>query len=62
MFRFLQFLDHRIEKLSTPLTSFSSLNAKGMQDDSFQGKIADPYEKGKECEKFRELLKLGREH
>ena len=56
-----RFLDASLDKLSTTLKSFPSLDANGMEGDLFKGKLAYPYEKGKTIESFYEPLKLGRE-
>ena len=56
-----RFLDASLDKLSTTLKSFPSLDANGMEDDLFKRKMAYPYEKGKTIESFYEPLKLGRE-
>ena len=50
-----------MEKLSTLLKSFPSLDENGMEDDLFKRKLAYPYEKGKTFESFYKPLKLGRE-
>ena len=54
-------LDASLDKLSTTLKSFPSLDANGMEDDLFKRKIAYPYEKGKTIESFYKPMKLGRE-
>ena len=41
-----RFLDASLEKLSTTLKSFPSLDKNGMEDNFFKRKIAYPYEKG----------------
>ena len=56
-----RFLDASLDKLSTTLESFPSLDANGMEDDLFKRKIAYPYEKGKTIESFYKPLKLGRD-
>ena len=55
------FLDAGLDKLSTTLEAFISLDANGMEDDFFKRKIAYPYEKGKTIESFYKPLKLGRD-
>ena len=55
------FLDASLDKLSTTLKSFPSLDANGMEDDLFKRKLAYPYEKVKTIESFYKPLKLGRE-
>ena len=42
-----RFLDASLDKLSTTLNSFPSLDANGMEDDLFKRKLAYPYEKVK---------------
>ena len=54
-------LDASLDKLSTTLKSFPSLDAKGMEDDLFKRKFAYPYEKGSNIESYYKPLKLGRE-
>ena len=56
-----RFLDASLDKLSTTLTSFPSLDSNGMEDDLFKRKLAYPYEKGNNSESFYKPLKLGRE-
>ena len=56
-----RFLDASLDKLSTTLTSFPSLDSNGMEDDLFTRKLAYPYEKVKTIESFYKPLKLGRE-
>ena len=56
-----RFLDKSLDKLSTTLKSFPSLDANGMEDDLFKRKLAYPYEKRKTIESFYKPLKLGRE-
>ena len=56
-----RFLDASLDKLSTTLKSFPSLDANGMEDDLFKRKLAYPYEKSNNIESFYEPLKLGRE-
>ena len=56
-----RFLDANLDKLSTTLKAFPSLDANGMEDDLFKQKLAYPYEKGKTIESFYQPLKLGRE-
>ena len=56
-----RFLDASLDKLSTTLKSFPSLDAKGMEDDLFKRKLAFPYEKGNTIESFFKPLELGRE-
>ena len=54
-------MDASLDKLSTTLTSFPSLDSSGMEDDLFKRKLAYPYEKGKTIESFYKPLKLGRD-
>ena len=56
-----RFLDASLDKLSTTLKSFPSLDANCMEDDLFKRKLASPYEKGKTIESYYKPLKLGRE-
>ena len=56
-----RFLEASLNKLSTTLKCFPSLDANGMEDDLFKRKLAYPYEKGKSIESFYKPLKLGRE-
>ena len=56
-----RFLDDSLDKLSTTLKSFPSLDANGMEDDLFKRKLAYPNEKGKTTESYYKPLKLGRE-
>ena len=56
-----RFLDASLDKLSTTLKSFPSLDANGMEDDLFKRKLAYPYEKGKTIESYYKPLKLCRE-
>ena len=42
-----RFLDASLDKLSTALKFFPSLDANGMKDDLFKRKLAYPYVKGK---------------
>ena len=56
-----RFLDASLDKLSTTLKSFPSLDANGMEDDLFKRKLAHAYEKGKTIESYYQPLKLGRE-
>ena len=56
-----RFLDASLDKLSTTLKSFPSLDANGMEDDLFKRKLAYPYEKGKTIELYYKPLKIGRE-
>ena len=56
-----RFLDASLDKLSTTLKSFPSLDANGMEDDLFKRKLAYPNEKGKTIESYYKPLKLGRE-
>ena len=56
-----RFLDASLDKLSSTLTSFPSLDANGMEDDLFKRKISYPYEKGNNIESFYKPLKLGRD-
>ena len=55
------FLDASLDKLSTILTFFPSIDASGMEDELFKKKLAYPYEKDETIESFFEPLKLGRE-
>ena len=56
-----RFLAASLDKLSTRLKSFPSLDANGMEDDLFKRKLAYPYEKGKTIESYYKPLTLGRE-
>ena len=56
-----RFLDASLDKLSTTLTFFPSLDSNGMEDDLFKRNLAYPYEKGNNIESFYKPLKLGRE-
>ena len=56
-----RFLDASLDKLSTTLEAFPSLDANGMEDDLFKRKLGYPYEKGKIIESFYKPLKLGRD-
>ena len=56
-----RFLDASLDKLSTTLKFFPSLDANGMKDDLFKPRLAYPYEKGKTYESYYKPLKLGRE-
>ena len=56
-----RFLDASLDKLSTTLTSFHSLDANGVEDDLFKRKLAYPYEKGNTIESYYKPLKLGRD-
>ena len=53
--------DASLDKPSTTLTSFPSLDANGMEDDLFKKKLHYPYEKVKTIELFFQPTKLGRE-
>ena len=55
------FLDASLDKLSTTLKSFPSLDKNNMEDDLFKRKLAYPYEKGNNIESYYKPLKLGRE-
>ena len=55
-------MDASLDKLSTTLKSFPSLDANGMEDDLFKRKLAYPYEKGKTIESYYKPLKLGKEN
>ena len=55
------FFDASLDKLSTTLTSFPSLDSNGMEDGLFKRKPAYPYEKGNNIESIYKPLKLGRE-
>ena len=50
-----------MDKSSTTLKSFPSLDANGMEDDLFKRKLTYPHEKGKTIESFYKPLNLGRE-
>ena len=54
-------MDASLDKLSTTLNSFPSLDANGMEDHLFKRKLAYSYEKGKTIKSFYKPLKLGRE-
>ena len=56
-----RFLDASLDKLSTTIKSFPSLDANGIENDLFKRKLAYPYEKEKTIESFYKPLKLGRE-
>ena len=56
-----RFLDASLDKLSTTLKSFPSLDVNGMEVDLFKRKLAYPYEKGKTIEPFYKPLQLVRE-
>ena len=56
-----QFLDVSLDELSTTIKSFPSLDASGMEDDSFKRKLVYPYEKSKTIESFHKPWKLARE-
>ena len=56
-----RFLNASLDKFSTTLKSFPSLDANGMEDDLFKRKLAYPYEKGKTIESYYKPVKLGRE-
>ena len=56
-----RFLYASLDKLSTTLKSFPSLDTNGMEDELFKRKLAYPYEKGKTIESFFKPLKIGRE-
>ena len=56
-----RFLDASLDKLSTTLKSFPSLEANVMEDDLFKRKIAYPYEKVKTIDSYYKPLKLARE-
>ena len=56
-----RFLDASLDKLSTTLKSFPSLDKNGMEDDLFKRNLAYLYEKGKTIELYYKPLKLGRE-
>ena len=47
-----RFLDASLDKLSTTLKSFPSLDANGTGDDFFKRKLAYPYEKGKAIKSY----------
>ena len=54
-------MDGSLDKLSTTLKFFPSLDANGIEDDLFKRKLAYPYEKGKTIESFHTPLRIGRE-
>ena len=54
-------MEASLDKISTTLKSFLSLDANGIEDDLFKRKIAYPYKKGKTIESIYKPLKLGRE-
>ena len=56
-----RFLDAKLDKLSTSLKTFPSLDANGMKDDLFKRKLASSYEKGKTIDSFYKPLKLSTE-
>ena len=56
-----RFSDASLDKNSTTLKFFSSLDANGMEDDLFKRKLAYPYEKGNTIQSFYKPLKLGKE-
>ena len=56
-----RFLDASLDKLSTTLKSFPSLDKNGMEDDLFKRKLAYPYEKVRTIESYYKPLKLVRE-
>ena len=56
-----RFLDASLDKLSTTLKYFPSLDANGMEDDLFKRKLVYPNQKGKTIESYYKPLKLGRE-
>ena len=56
-----RFLDASLDKLSTTLKFFPSLDKNGMEDDLFKRKLAYSYEKGNNIESFYKPLKLSRE-
>ena len=56
-----RFLDAKLDKLSTTLKTFPSLDANGMKDDLSKRKLAYSYEKGKTIDSFCKQLKLGTE-
>ena len=56
-----RFLDVSLDKLSTILKCFPSLDANGMEDDLSKRKLAYPFEKGKTIESCYKPLKLGRQ-
>ena len=53
-------MDASLDKLSTTLKFFPSLDAHGMEDDLFKRKLAYPFEKGKTIESYYTTLKLSR--
>ena len=55
------FLDASMDKLSTTLLSFPFIVANGIEDDVFEGKLTQQFEKGQSFESLYEPLKLGRE-
>ena len=54
-------MDAKLDKLSTTIKSFPSLDANSLKDDLFKGKLAYPYEKGKTIESVYKPLKICRE-
>ena len=56
-----RFLDAIWDKLSRKLKFFPSLDANGIEGDSFNRKLAYPYENGRTIESVYKPLKLGRE-
>ena len=54
-------MDGSLDKLSTTLKFFPSLDANGIEDDLFKRKLAYPYEKGKTIESLHTPLRIGRE-
>ena len=56
-----RFLDASLDKLSTTIKAFPSLDANCMEDDFFKRNLAYPYEKSETIESFYKPLKLGRE-
>ena len=54
-------MDGSLDKLSTTLKLFPSLDANGIEDDLLKRKLAYPCEKGKTIEPFHTPLKIGRE-
>ena len=51
-------LDASLDNVSTTLTSFPSLVAKGMENELFKKKLAYPYEKDQTIDSFYQPLKL----
>ena len=56
-----RFLDASLNKLSTRLKFFPSLDANGIKNKLSKGKPAYPFKKGNTIELFYKPLKIGRE-